>query len=110
MLKDEVLRGSRNFDNVYKRGRSKGDRYVVVFYKKNGLPHNRLGFLASRKVGNAVQRNRARRLMKESVRLMRPLSFTGYDVIFIARKSINNRKCADVKKSIEAAISKADMK
>jgi ribonuclease P protein component len=110
MLKKEVLRGDRNFDRVYKKGKSAGDRYVVVFYKKNNLPYNRTGFLASKKVGNAVARNRARRLMKESVRTMKPIAKTGFDIIFIARKIINNRKCADVKKSIEAAIKRTDLK
>ncbi len=110
MLKKEVLRGDRNFDRVYKKGKSAGDRYVVVFYKKNNLPYNRTGFLASKKVGNAVARNRARRLMKESVRTMKPISKTGFDIIFIARNTINNRKCADVKKSIEAAIKRTDLK
>lgn len=106
MLKKNVLSGKRNFDVVYKKGKSIGHKYVVVFYKKNDLSYNRIAFLASKKVGNAVMRNRARRLMKESVRLMDDFDFTGYDIIFIARNTINNRKCADVKKSIEAAIRK----
>lgn len=110
MLKKEVLRGSRNFSAVYNKGKSVGDRYVVVFYKKNGLPYNRTAFLASKKVGNAVARNRARRLMKESVRLMDPVEKTGFDIIFIARNTANQQKCADVKKSIEAAIKRTDLK
>ncbi|MEG0292198.1 MAG: ribonuclease P protein component [Anaerovoracaceae bacterium] len=109
MQKKNVLSGKRNFDAVYRRGKSVGDRYVVIFYKKNNLSYNRIGFLASKKVGNAVARNRARRLMKESVRLIEDLNFNGFDVIFIARNTINNRKCADVKKSIEAAIKKTAM-
>lgn len=109
MLKKNVLSGKRNFDEVYKHGKSIGHKYVVIFYKKNGLSYNRFGFLASKKVGNAVMRNRARRLMKESVRLIGDLKFTGYDVIFIARNTISNTKCADVKKSIEAALRKTAM-
>ena len=35
-------------------------RYVVVFYRKNNLPYTRKAFLASKKVGNSVRRNRAR--------------------------------------------------
>ncbi|MEG0919270.1 MAG: ribonuclease P protein component [Anaerovoracaceae bacterium] len=104
MLKKTVLSGQRTFDNIYKRGKSTADRYVVIFYKKNNLTYNRYGFLASKKVGNAVARNRARRLMKESVRLIGNFNFNGYDIIFIARNTILDRKCADVKKSIEAAI------
>lgn len=45
--------------------------------------------------------------MKESVRLIGDLGFTGYDIIFIARNTINGKKCADVKWSISSALKKA---
>lgn len=106
MLKKTVLRRKSDFSSIYKKGKSVGDRYVVLFYKKNGLPYNRMAFLASKKVGNSVQRNRARRLMKESFRLMDSDIPTGYDFIVIARNTISGKKCADVKKSLESAFSK----
>ena len=109
MLKKEILRRNSDFNSVYKRGKSVGDRLVVVFYKKNNLPYNRIAFLASKKVGNAVARNRARRLMKESYRSLCDQLVPGYDIIFIARNTINNSKCADVKKSIEAATKRAGL-
>ena len=106
MLKKNVLSGKRNFDRVYKKGKSTAHKYVVVFFKENGLSYGRIAFLASKKVGNAVMRNRARRLMKESVRTS-GLDFTGFDVIFIARNTIKKEtKCADVKKSLMSAIGK----
>ena len=110
MPKNEVLSGSRNFSKVYSKGKSVGDRYVVVFYKKNGLDHNRIAFLASKKVGNAVARNRARRLMKESVRTMEPIKSIGYDIIFIARNTINGKKCVDVQKSIKNALRRTELR
>ena len=103
MLKKDILRKKEDFTRVYKKGKSTGERYVVVFCLKNGTDHNRIAFLASRKVGNSVRRNRARRLMRESVRQIGDLE-QGYDIIFIARNTINDRNCADVKKSIEAAL------
>ena len=106
MLKKNVLRRKSDFSSIYKKGKSVGDRYVVLFYKKNGLPYNRMAFLASKKVGNSVQRNRARRLMKESFRLMDSDIPTGYDFIVIARNTISGKKCADVKNSLESAFSK----
>jgi ribonuclease P protein component len=107
MLKKEVLRRDSDFSSIYKKGKSVGDRLVVVFHKKNNLSYNRIAFLASKKVGNAVARNRARRLMKESYRSLCDQFIAGYDVIFIARNTITNSKCADVKKSIEAATKRA---
>lgn len=110
MLKKEVLRGDRQFGAVYNRGKSTGSRYVVLFYKKNGLEYNRIAFLASKKVGNAVARNRARRLMKESVRSIYLEKEEGYDIIFIARNTINGVKCQDVKKSILKALHRGHFK
>jgi ribonuclease P protein component len=107
MLKKTVLRRKSDFSLIYNKGKSVVERYIVLFFKKNGLSYNRIAFLASKKVGNSVVRNRARRLMKESYREVKENLATGYDFIFIARKTICNLKCADVKKSMEAAIKKA---
>ena len=104
MLKRNVLRKKSDFSAIYNKGKSIGDRYVVLFYRKNGLPYHRTGFLASKKVGNSVKRNRARRLMKESYRHLLPmLPQGGYDFITIARNTISNQKCADVEKSLRSA-------
>lgn len=106
MLKKDVLRGKSNFSKIYNRGKSIGGRFVVVFYMKNNLPYNRFAFLASKKVGNSVKRNRARRLMKESMRIANLNINEGYDIIFIARNTINDAKCSDVQRSIEKSLSK----
>jgi ribonuclease P protein component len=103
MLKNNVLRKNSDFSDIYKKGKSVGDRYIVLFYRKNGLSYNRTGFLASKKVGNSVERNRARRLMKESYRSLAEKISTGYDLIIIARNTISGKKCADVEKSLYSA-------
>ena len=92
MLKKEILRRNGDFSSIYKKGKSVGDRFVVVFYRKNNLPYTRIAFLASKKVGNSVTRNRARRLMKESYKTIQEQLAIGYDIIFIARKTIINSK------------------
>jgi len=107
MLKKTVLRRKSDFSVIYNKGKSVGERYVVLFFRKNGRLYNRTAFLASKKVGNSVVRNRARRLMKESYKEINEDMAMGYDIIFIARNTICNMKCADVKKSMEAAIKKA---
>ncbi len=110
MLKPNVLRKKKDFSAIYNKGKSIGERYVVLFLKKNNLAYNRTAFLASKKVGNSVSRNRARRLMKESYRELGQNLDRGYDLIWIARNTISNLKCADVKKSMEAAIKKSGIK
>lgn len=66
------LRGSRDFQKVYRLGRRYDGSLMTAFVLPNHLSQDRLGITASRKaVGNAVQRNRARRLLKETFRLKR---------------------------------------
>lgn len=104
MLKKNVLRKNSDFSAIYKRGKSVGDRYVVIFYRPNRMPYNRTGFLASKKVGNSVKRNRAKRLMKESYRNLSDRLPVGYDFIIIARNTICGKKCAEVEKSLLSAL------
>jgi ribonuclease P protein component len=111
MLKPYVLRNKKDFASLYKKGKSIGGRYVVIFYRKNGLSYTRRAFLASKKVGNSVKRNRARRLMKESYRAFEGTAPKGYDVLFIARASIAEKevKCGDVGLSMKAQLKKAGL-
>lgn len=110
MLKPNVLRRKSDFSALYNKGKSVGDRYVVVFYRKNQLDFNRIAFLASKKVGNSVERNRARRLMKESYRQLEGELVQGFDIIIIARNTIQGTKCRDVEKSLKSAIARAGLK
>lgn len=103
MLKKNVLRKKSDFSSIYNKGKSVGDRFVVLFYRKNNLPYNRTGFLASKKVGNSVKRNRARRLMRESYRHIKDGLPCGYDFIIIARNTIDGKKCSEVEKSLISA-------
>ena len=107
MLKKNVLRRKSDFSAIYNKGKSIGERYIVLFYKKNKLGYDRRAFLASKKVGKAVVRNRARRLMKESVRMLDGHFAEGYDYIFIARNTIINAKCPDVQRSVASAIKRS---
>jgi ribonuclease P protein component len=110
MLKPNVLRRKSDFSALYNKGKSVGDRYVVVFCRKNQLGFNRTAFLASKKVGNSVERNRARRLMKESYRHLEGKILQGFDIIIIARNTIHGTKCHEVQKSLKSAITRAGLR
>ena len=105
-LRPDILRYKRDFDRLYKKGRSVADRYVVVFQIDNGLGYTRKAFLASKKVGGAIARNRARRLMKESFRKLEPNIKPGSDILMIARNTIVGSGCAQVEKSLRKALEK----
>lgn len=109
MLKADVLRKDEDFRSIYKKGKSVAGKYLVVFYRKNGLSFNRRAFLASKKVGNSVQRNRARRLMKESYRQLESRLPQGWDLIFIARRNILPAKCGDVEKNMIGLMKKTGL-
>jgi len=79
------LTANERFQQVRRQGQSREERLVVLIYLPNDLPYSRFGFAASRRVGKAVRRNRARRLLRESVRLQFETLAAGWDMIFIAR-------------------------
>ena len=108
-LRPNVLRFKQDFDRLYKSGRSTGDKYVVLLHRVNELGYSRKAFLASRKVGGAVTRNRARRLMKESFRKMENEIKPGTDVLFIARNTIAGAGCAGVEASMRKALKKSGL-
>ena len=95
MLKESTLRNQLDFKVVYNKG-----KFMVIIYKKNGLKYSRLAYVSSKKVGNSVRRNRSRRLMREAYRLLGCEVKNGYDVVFIARNSINDHKREEVRRSM----------
>ena len=108
-LRPDILRYKRDFDRLYKKGRSVADRYVVVFHIDNGLGYSRKAFLASKKVGGAILRNRARRLMKESFRKLEHEIKPGTDILMIARNTIVGTNLAQVEESMRKALVKSKL-
>lgn len=109
MLRPDVLRREQDFKKLYKKGKSIGGKYLILFYIPNGLDYSRRAFLASKKVGNSVKRNRARRLLRESYRNLEQSLKKGYDFLFIARNTIDGAKCQEVKLSMIKALKKGSL-
>ena len=86
-----TLRKQKDFSRVYNKGKSRGSKYVVVLYRNNNLDYSRTAFVSSKKVGNSVERNRSRRLMRESYYSIRNYIKEGYDIVFVARNTIKVR-------------------
>ncbi len=74
------------FLRVYKKGKRSYHRNFTLYYLPNGLACNRLGIKTGKKLAGAVKRNRIRRLVKESYRLMESELGYGYDFVVAARE------------------------
>lgn len=111
MMKQNVYRLKKNkeFRKVYSLGRSFADRRIIIYLHKNAKEESRFGFTVSKKVGNAVIRNKVRRKLKEICRLNRSKIKKGFDVIVIARPAAAGEKYLDFEKSFIWLIKKSGL-
>jgi ribonuclease P protein component len=102
------LRGRNDFQKVYQQGKRFEGVMMTAFILPNHLSHDRFGVTASRKaLGNAVQRNRAKRLLRETFRLKRS-SLTGllqkYDWVINAKRRLPSFKVSAAMEEFESLV------
>jgi ribonuclease P protein component len=104
------LRGSQDFQKVYRQGKRYEGILITAFVLPNNLSHNRFGITASRKaIGNAVQRNRSKRLLRETFRLQESSlsSLVGtYDWVVNAKRRLPSAKVADAIEEFERLVTR----
>lgn len=91
------LTGNKQFTRIRGQGKSAANRFLVIRYLRNGLDHSRFGFMVSKRIGNAVIRNKVKRRLREAVRLT-PVK-AGWDAVFIARRGTESAGYHELKQA-----------
>lgn len=104
------LRRSVDIERVYDKGESWAHPLLVLIALPNELGISRVGITASRKVGSAVRRNRAKRLLREAARHLYPeFASAGWDIVLIARPKLVDVKEAEVEEALASLLTRAGL-
>ena len=101
------LRANADFRRTRKEGLSWAHPLLVLYVLSNTLDHNRFGFSVSRRIGGAVVRNRAKRRMREAVRLFKDELDQGWDMVLIARAPMSGAQFHLVRQAVERLLWRA---
>ncbi len=109
MKKTEKIKENKLFRYLYAKGKCVAFPLFIMYYKKNRVNYNRMGITVSKKIGGAVARNRAKRVLREAYRLLEPDLREGYDFIFVARTKTTQVSMLEVKKQLSSAMKKNNL-
>lgn len=101
------LKRHKEFRFTYRTGRQVGGGSFVLVTARNRKDKVQVGFSVSKKIGNSVQRNRAKRRLKACFSPLLPVVKPGYNLIFIARSSALTAPFLSMQKSMVAALQRA---
>ncbi len=96
----DSLKKNRDFQFIYRNGKSYGNKYLVMYVVRRDGQDNRLGISVSKKVGNSVVRHRITRLIRESYRLNETLFVDGLDLIVLARPGAKGRNFFEIESAL----------
>ena len=105
MQRRHRLTGDKRYSQIHRQGRSLANRLLVLRCLANGQEHSRFGFMVSKRVGNAVVRNKVRRRLREAVRA-NPVA-GGWDVVFIARRGIEQAGFPQLRRATDNLLRRA---
>jgi len=101
------LRRAADFRDLRRNGRTYRHPNVILIAAQTNRPVSRFGFSASRRYGNAVARNRARRCLRESIRRNLSKIQTGWDCLFIVRHPLAAASFQEVDQAVVALLRQA---
>lgn len=92
MLYTKTINNNKTFLFLYKKGKCIVSKNIVIYVRKNNKPYNTLGITAGKKIGNAVARNRAKRVIRQAYRENEVNMPLGIDIVIVARAAVVNIK------------------
>ena len=87
MIKRKLSKTSE-FKKVFSEGRRIEGKNLIIFVLKNDYDFNRLGIIVKKEIGKAVVRNKIKRRLKETSRLLNKKLLPGYDIIVMAKNNV----------------------
>jgi ribonuclease P protein component len=96
LRKDERLRREADFEIIVKEGMRRHTKNFLIIARKNDQGYCRVGAVASKKVGNAVERNRVKRLVREFFRRNKDKLPVSTDYVIVGKKGAQNLRYAHV--------------
>jgi ribonuclease P protein component len=103
------LRRNSDFQQVRQNGKFYASPLMVLAFLRNELDHSRFGFVVSRRLGNAVKRNKIKRRMREATRLQVSLIEPGFDLVIIARQPIRSATYQEVEQTLLYLLKKSKL-
>lgn len=107
MTKIETIKENRAFQRAYAHGKFYVGPVLVTYVVKSRRGGVRVGITTGKKIGNAVKRNRSRRVIREAFRTLNRTVKPGYDLVFVARAKTPFVKCGDVQRAMEQQLKNA---
>lgn len=104
-----TLKRHKEFRYTYARGRAQSLPLFTLVYAKSRNVSVRVGFSVSKRVGNAVQRNRAKRRMRAALTPMIAHIAGGFNVIFVAKPDVLEAPFAELQKQMETLLRRAEL-
>lgn len=104
-----TIKENRDFRRLYRQSASFVTPALVVYFKETRAGFSRLGITAGKKIGGAVQRNRAKRVVREAYRALLPRFNKSVDMVIVARKKSAYVKSDIVRDELEKVLIKANL-
>ena len=107
MQRRQRLTGSKRFSQIHIEGSSAANKLLVIRYLANGEDTSLFAFLVNKRIGNAAERNRVKRRLREVVRLI-PVK-AGWDALFIVRRGAGSAKYQALKEATDNLLQRANL-